>query len=210
MARIKNVKDAMERHSGGNGGFFSLKNDGDMATVRFPYKSKDEFMMDIFEVHEVSVDGSKRYASCLKDDEGTECSGCEISKYNQLKVFIQLFNYETQEMQIWERGKTFIPEIMDLLDEYDDLSQYDFKVKRNGKAGDAKTKYTINLVAKSDKNPLPEGLEWKDLLGTKESGGFVLELTDEELAEVVVVKDKNGATGFNVAKKTDSPKRSSF
>ena len=64
MARF-NTETA--EHYGGNGGagYFSLKNDKDVAQVRFMYNSIDD--VEGYAVHQVEIDGKKRYVNCLRE-----------------------------------------------------------------------------------------------------------------------------------------------
>ena len=64
MARFR--AEESENYGGnGGGGFFSLKNDGDIGRVRFMYSGIDD--VEGFSVHEVQVDGKKRYVNCLRE-----------------------------------------------------------------------------------------------------------------------------------------------
>ena len=58
--------DTVDKYGGhGGAGYFSLKNDKDVARVRFLYNSADD--IEGYAVHEVEIDGKKRYVNCLRE-----------------------------------------------------------------------------------------------------------------------------------------------
>jgi hypothetical protein len=182
--KIMSLKDLMHKYENTGGSFkkmqwFSLKDDGDTAVVRFNVKGKttdDEYDFDVYEVHEAEIDGFKKKIKCL----GNDCPMCEAGQRPSLKVWIPLFNKsesdpEKQE-QVWERGLTEIKKLMSLCEEYGDLDARDFKVKRSGKKGSTKTAYEFfpkDKVAMA----LPDR--------PKVLGRYVLELTAAQMEDVL-------------------------
>lgn len=106
MARF-NVNDADHFGGQGGGGYFSLKNDKDTARVRFLFDSVED--VDGFSVHEVELDGKKRYAMCLRDygRPASDCPFCAAGRFSQVKYFVPLYNIDEDKIQTWERGKKF-------------------------------------------------------------------------------------------------------
>ena len=64
MARF-NAKDVDNYGGSGGGGYFSLVNDKDVARVRFMYESAED--VEGYAVHEVMIDGRKRYVNCIRE-----------------------------------------------------------------------------------------------------------------------------------------------
>jgi hypothetical protein len=159
----------------GGGGFFSLKNDKDVATVRFMYNTIEDIMG--YAVHEVEVDGKKRYVNCLREYNQPldDCPLCAARYRVIAKLFIILFDEETKEVKIWDRGKTFYSKISSLAARYTPLVSTPFEIERNGKRGDTKTTYETYPLD-SDDTQLEDLPEVPELLGS-----LILDKTYEEL-----------------------------
>lgn len=164
MARFR--ADEAE-HYGGNGGagYFSLKNDGDVARVRFMYNSIDD--VEGYAVHQVEVDGKKRYVNCLREYNQPidDCPFCREKKFQQAKLFIPMYNIDEDKVQIWERGKKFFAKISSLCARYPNLVSHTFEVERHGAKGDTQTTYETYEVGKDD-TTLEDLPELQDLIGT--------------------------------------------
>lgn len=133
-----------------NVGYFSLKDDGDEALVRFNYSSVDDF--DIVTVHNVQVNGNWRRVSCLSDghDSAHKCPLCESGERVYSKFYVKLIEYTKDEngnvkaqAKVWERPVAFADTIKSYLDEYGDLRNQVFKIKRKGAKGDIQTTYGL-------------------------------------------------------------------
>ena len=139
-------------HYGGQGGagYFSLKNDKDVARVRFMYESVDD--IEGYAVHEVEIDGRKRYVNCLRDynEPLDKCPFCAAHKPQNAKLFIPLYNVDTGRVQIWERGKKFFGKISGMCSRYQNLVSHEFDIERNGKAGSTQTSYEIYEVGQDN------------------------------------------------------------
>lgn len=166
---------------GGNGGssFFSLKNDGDTARVRFMYNG----MSDVcgYAVHEVEVDGKKRYVNCIRayNEPKSKCPFCAANNFQRAKLYIPVFDEDEQEVKIWERGKNFFPKLSGICSRYASgdkpLVSHTFDVERHGKKGDTSTTYEI-FETGSDDTRLEDLPELPEILGT-----IILEKTAEEM-----------------------------
>lgn len=139
-------------HYGGQGGagYFSLKNDKDVARVRFLYNGIDD--VSGYAVHQVEVDGKKRWVNCLREYNQPidNCPFCREKKKVQAKLFVPLYNIDEDKEQIWERGKKFFPKISSVCARYPNLVSHVFEIERNGKKGEQTTTYEIYEVDKDD------------------------------------------------------------
>ena len=134
------------------GYFNSLKNDGDEAIVRFIYTDASEF--DLLWVHNIKVGDFYRYISCLRTNAAEpidKCPLCEKGEQLKARFFIKLVEYVKDEngniiaqAKVWDRpAKTFAKQIKSFLDEYGNLQNIVFKIKRRGVKGDMNTSYDI-------------------------------------------------------------------
>ena len=131
-------------------GFFTLKNDGDFAIVRFMEESVNDF--DLLTVHDVKVNDRYRKLNCLRNasEPMEKCPACMANLKINTKIFIHLLQYKQDENgnivvepKVWERSLFYANQLKDLIINYGDLRNCIFKITRNGKAGDMKTTYNI-------------------------------------------------------------------
>ncbi len=167
-------------------GWFSLKDDGDTATVRLLHHGEigvvedgaPKYDLDVFEVHKMDVDGSDRDRTILC--KGEECELCKSGDKPKLRMFLQMLNLDEKDkdkqLQLWERGITDIKQILGLCEEYGDLSQRDIKIKRSGAKGSMKTTYQFFPRDKSERD-LPEK---QDLVGS-----LILDLNREDQIKAI-------------------------
>lgn len=162
---------------GGNGGhgFFSLKNDKDTARVRFMYRD----MQDVsgYAVHQIELDDKKRYVNCIRsyNDPMDKCPFCKAGKAQQAKLFVPIFDIDSETVKIWERGKKFFNQLSGLCTRYPNLVSEIIDVERNGKKGDQGTTYSLYPV-ESDDTTLEDLPEVPDIIG-----GLVLDKTADEM-----------------------------
>lgn len=164
MAKF-NTETADKYGGQGGAGYFSLKNDKDVATVRFMYNSIDD--VEGFAVHEVEIDGKKRYVNCLREYNQPKdtCPFCRENMFTTAKLFIPIYNIDQERVQVWERGKKFISKISSICARYPDVVSHKFEIERNGQKGDTSTTYEIYEVGKDD-TTLEDLPEKQDVLGT--------------------------------------------
>ena len=172
-----NYQDADNYGGNGGGGYFSLKNDGDVARVRFMYESAEDVVGHA--VHEVEIDGKKRYVNCLRayNEPLSECPFCEARKFQVAKLFIPIYNIDEDRTQTWERGKQFFAKISSLCARYPDVVAHEFEIERHGKPGDTQTTYEIYEVGHDD-TKLSDLPELPNI-----DGGIVLDKTADEMIE---------------------------
>lgn len=146
------IKDMFEKYSGGSSTFFSLKNDGDTALVRFLYRGEDDLQKDLVVVHEVDIDNSKRKVECLQP-KGQDCPLCDAKIPNRARLFLQLIDYEDgEQLKVWERGKRFVPEILGYIMSFEPIYTTVAQVTRYGKKGDTQTSYKLNGLPNDERS----------------------------------------------------------
>lgn len=180
-----------QKFSSNSRGFFILKDDKDVASVRFMYENEED--LDIFVVHRVTVNGQDRYVNCLRDDPNSpesDCPLCAAGHARMVRMFLQVaevtkFNDKTKEdiawdAKIWDRGPQFSKKIQGIVSRYNPLCGTLFEIERQGKKGDQKTEYGIFPIT-TDGLKLTELPERKEILGT-----LVLDKSYEDLDAFVL------------------------
>lgn len=159
-------------------GYFKLVNDGDEAIVRFVYSNASQF--DLETVHKVKIGDQFRRVACLRGplEPIDNCPLCKANVKTERKFYVKLVEYVPVKdnvgnivgiqavPKVWERpasGKNdFVKIIKAYLDEYGDLTQMVFKVKRFGVAGSLQTTYE---VIPANQQMYPENVYVKDFSG---------------------------------------------
>ena len=144
MSRVT-TEQARKISSSNSTGYFSLKNDGDKATVRFMYDKVSD--IETYAVHEVTVNGFNRHVDCLKDSEGNGvCPFCEKAIKRTARTFFKLFNIDTGKVEIWDCGIKRAPGIENILkmSRSEKLVNDVFEIVRHGKAKSTDTQYDLN------------------------------------------------------------------
>lgn len=171
--------------SQGNNDFFFLADDGDVASVRMLYDQPDGSDMDYYLVHEVEIDGKKRYVACnaLSEDGNSlhteDCPLCQAGYKRLEKLFIQLYVPEEDAVKTWDRGRNFVQKIQTYINRYGSLVNYPIEIERKGKAGDSNTTYEL-FVMENDGSTLDDFPEKQELLGT-----FILDVSAEDMEAMV-------------------------
>lgn len=177
MGRFK-WDDAEKYGSHGGAGFFSLKNDGDVARVRFMYNSIDD--VEGFAVHQVEVGDRKRYVNCKREynEPIDNCPFCRERYPQYAKLFIPVYDIDDDKVKIWERGKKFFQKISSICSRYannDDLVNHTFDIERHGAAGSTQTTYEIYETGKDD-TTIEDLPEFEGVMG-----GVVLDKSVEDM-----------------------------
>lgn len=182
-------------NSGNDINFFTLRNDGDEAIVRFLCDSTDDF--EILTVHDVTIGGKFRKVNCIRDfrDPIENCPLCASgSKVNQ-RFFIKMIQYDkstdnagniiiTPKAALWERSTAYAKTLKSYLDNYGPLSDVICKIIRHGKAGDMQTTYEI--VPNLNKMIYKDEIYVKDanIFGNFNAfGTIVMDRTYDEIAQ---------------------------
>lgn len=169
--------------SGSKSSYFSLKDDGDTAKVHLLGNDMNDFPG--YAVHRVPIGDGFRYVNCLREagEPKDVCPFCaegshdpDISKV-WAKLFIPLYNIEDDEVQIWERGKSFFKELSQYCAHTPHVSEAVTEVTRSGKKGDTSTTYRLyELKEKDDFNMEDVADDMPEVLGT-----IILDKTAEEM-----------------------------
>lgn len=179
MGRFKYIE--ADRYGGtGKSDYLSLPNDRDKAKVRFMYNSIED--VEGIAVHQVTVDGKYRYVNCLRDYNSPldDCPFCRSGNKQLAKIYVPIFNRDEQRVQVWERGKTIIPELSSLCARYSNsttpLCAQPFEIERRGVKGDTNTTYGIYPDGPADNTKLQDLPEPLPILGK-----FVLDKSAEDM-----------------------------
>lgn len=176
MARF-NANDADKYGGQGGGGYFSLKNDKEVAQIRFLYDNIDD--VEGLSVHQVTVGGKKRYVNCLREynDPVDACPFCRAGKYTQAKLFIPVYHIKEDKVLVWERGKQFFQVMSSLCARYGEggLVSHVFEIERHGKPNDTNTTYQPYEVSQDD-TTMEDFPEAKTV-----ASGIVLDKTAEDM-----------------------------
>lgn len=135
------MNDADNYGVSNKGSFFQLKNDKEVAKVRFLYKSVDD--VPGYSVHTVKIGDRERYVNCLREynEPIDKCPLCQAGNKIKPRLFVKLYNETAGECQLWERGKNFFSVISGLSTRYNPLYNEIIEIERSGKPGDLKTQY---------------------------------------------------------------------
>lgn len=130
--------------------FFSLKNDGDEAVVRFIYNSAEEF--DLVNTHVLKIGDKYKKVHCLRQpfDPLDRCPLCKAEEKASQKFFVKLIEYTQDEKgnviatpKVWEKTLSFAKLLKSYFDEYGSINEHIFKIKRHGAKGDQGTTYDV-------------------------------------------------------------------
>lgn len=203
MARF-NAQETENYGGGGGHGFFSLANDKDVAQVRFMYNGIDD--VEGYAVHEVEIDGRKRYVNCLRtyDEPVDNCPFCRNHMFQTVKFYIPLYDIDSKQIKLWERGKKFISKLSSLCSRYPNLVSHIFEIERNGKKGEQTTTYEIYDVH-NDNTRLEDLPEVPEILG-----GVVLDKTYEDMEDYIATgrfRDANNAPSRHDRREPEQPQR---
>ncbi len=163
MARI-NANQA-EEMSSYNSSWLKLKDDGDTAKVQFFARNEQD--LDIFAVHKIKVDGRDRHVNCLRDydDPKDMCPMCMANLKLEAAVMLAMVDVDTQQVKIWQRGKSFLKTLHSLFNRYQPVDEKVFEIERVGKAGDMKTTYQIYRDERTEPVDMSE-YEKPEFIGT--------------------------------------------
>lgn len=183
MGRVKFNDVEKYSNSSSGGSFFSLKNDKDVAQVRLLIDGKEGLDDINYVVHKVKVNSGEypRSVNCLRDynEPVDKCPLCAAGYNPVCRLFIPLYNMDTDEVQIFERGNTFAGKLASNVSRYGEktpLASHVFEIERNGKPNDQRTTYELYEVD-CDDTTLDDLPEAPQVIGNY----FVLDKTAEEM-----------------------------
>lgn len=174
MAKIT-TDQARKISNSSSSGFFTLKNDGDSAKVKFMYNTTAD--IETYAVHEVEVNGFTRHVDCLKDGEGNGvCPFCEKGVKLTARTFFKLYNAEKDAVEVWDCGIKRAPMIESIIKGRSEKIVNDcYEIIRHGKPKATDTSYEVQWKGKDDitLDDLPKAPEIY--------GKYVLKKTAEEM-----------------------------
>lgn len=133
------------------GNFFTLVDDGDYADVIFLYRDVSDVL--IADVHYIKSNEYNGYAHCCGDG----CPACAYGKNGiriDSKLFIPLYNLETQQIEFFDRSSRFEYQLnRDVLSRYPNPSEYVFRITRHGEHNSRDTRYSIEARGKNSSLP---------------------------------------------------------
>lgn len=198
--------------SGSKTNFFSLKDDGDKAFVHILGNDMNDFPG--YAVHKVPVGDGYRYVNCLREAGApvTDCPFCakgksdpEISKV-WAKLFIPLYDCDTDEVKIWERGKTFFRDLASFCSHNPNASSVVTEIERRGRKGDTNTTYGLYATKEEDNFDIENVRE--DI--PKILGDIVLDKTFEEMNYYLQHGDFQKDSDAGVTRRGSSAERPPF
>lgn len=176
--------------------FLTLKNDEDIAIVRFLHK--DYLDVETVNLHRVPFKDFSLKVDCLRSTKESydKCPICrdntqdpdtEKWKYpRQKRCFIHLLKYDNPQTaveMIWERGEGVLKKLKDYTEDFGPLYTRLYKIIRHGAAGSTATTYEIIPLDKDRYNPSNFTFDEKQLNWKSVIGDVVLEKTAEEMEE---------------------------
>ena len=183
MARVTTEQARKITNSTSNG-YFSLKDDGDKATVRFMYDKVSD--VETYAVHDVTVNGFNKHVDCLKDADGNGvCPFCEKGIKRTARTFFKLYKVDTDSVEVWDCGVKRAPGLENILkmSRSNKLVNDVFEIVRHGKAKSTDTSYEL-IYKDSDDKTLDEFPKSPDIYGK-----YVLKKTPEEMEYYITHND---------------------
>lgn len=129
--------------------YFSLKEDGDTAIVRFNIADIKDVV--VHSQHTLKIEDKWRKIECLRtfNDSIDSCPLCKDGNKQQFRIYLELLVYDVKDNKvvatpsIWETAAKFRETLKSYFMDYGDLRNVIFKLTRVGKKGDTKTTYTL-------------------------------------------------------------------
>ncbi len=186
--------------------YLTLKDDGDVAKVRFYIESIDD--LKFYVVHQVTTkDGKTRYVNCLRtyDQPIDDCPFCKEALKNKdfrttVKMFLPVLDMDDNKVKLFERGRSFKSELEGHIRRNSPLVNYPCEIERCGAKGSTETTYKVYPLAQEKDNTMIADLpEPTELLGT-----YVLEMTIAQMEDFL---ETGKLPGSDDTKKEELPRR---
>lgn len=186
--------------------FLQLKDDGDVAKVRFYIESLDDVKMYV--VHKITAkNGKTRYVNCLRtyDQPIDDCPFCREALQNkelktEVKMFLPVLDMDDNRVKIFERGRTFYKELEGHVRRNTPLCNFPCEIERNGAKGSTDTVYKVfPLAQEKDSTMIKDMPEEPELLN-----GYILEMTIGEMEDFLSTGELPNSTEDS---KEDLPRR---
>lgn len=179
-----NYQEADNYGSNGSGGsFFKIENDMEVKRVRLLGRDMNDFPG--YACHQIELDGKRKLVNCLREynEPASVCPFCasrDSSIRKQIaKWFIPLYNVDEEEVQIWERGKSFLPILASYVSRHKNVVNTITEVERHGKPRDTNTTYMLYPAEEQD----PEDVKLEDFEEDipEVIGRYILDKTAEDM-----------------------------
>ena len=186
-----NAQKDLENYSYEGVGYLSLKNNGDKCTVRFMYNSLDD--VEGYCVHRIKDQSGRTHSvDCIREygDPLDMCPCCSSANFDDRKTFtkfyIPIYKVDSDEIVLWERGKSFYKQLSTLMVEKGSpFCSNTFTIERCGEAGDKDTTYEV-IYEDTDNTTIEDLLEMADVEDIPSpEGTMVKKLTAEEMETLV-------------------------
>lgn len=193
-AFVKRQKEREERRNSGeqfvrsNVSFMTLGS-GDEAVIRFAPSDKHE----IIYFHNETDDWKSRKIACTREDFKDpidNCPFCAAKKPLKSRYYVKMLQYVRNDdgdieivPKVWDAPTMYVTKIMNLEEEYGDLSNMVFKMKRNG-AGQ-QTTYDFLPAMSTIYNESIYKKDFSELENYKALGTLVKELPVEEMRSLL-------------------------
>lgn len=132
--------------------YFRLVDDKDKATVTFLYSNEDEIGESTRRVHLFKYEKSKfpSKVDCLREDSIDDCPMCEDEIITTNRIFINLYNHDTEQVEVWERGMNeWYLNLIDEMKKEGDLTKVTYEITRHGRKGNKRTTYVFDKVGEN-------------------------------------------------------------
>ena len=198
MAEFSFVGYKSTHNSGGDSkrpdiNYFKIDGDEGDAIVRINYSKPEDIKLNI--VHKIKVGGKYKTVNCISDDAGA-CPLCESGSQAVEKIYVPMIQYINNENGgvsvypvIWERSRTFGNTLITLMEEYPNLKDYVFKIKKITTQG---KQYPTYELIPANQSVYKEEIYVKDFSAFdnfKVLGRFVADRTYEDLRTFVQTGD---------------------
>ena len=140
-----------DNYGGGKSNYFSLKDDGDTARIRFLINDIND--LQGVATHSIQVGDRTIDVECLRayNEPIENCPLCAANYKQDAKLFIPVYDEDAKESKIWSRGKRFFQKISSLCSRFNPLVSTVFEVERVGKKGDTSTTYETYNISSDNK-----------------------------------------------------------
>ena len=191
-----NANRDFDNYSPDLAGYFSLKNDGDTARVRFLYEDLND--VEGYCVHRVKdKTGRFHYVDCIRgySDPLDQCPFCSSpnmeDRKTQAKLWVPLYKVDEGKAVLWDRGKSFYKQLSAIMVEKggSPFCSHVFTIERHGAAGDFDTTYEL-VDDGEDETVLDDILAEIETIPTPE-GTIVLQKSFEEMQNFVQTRTFN-------------------
>lgn len=174
---------------------FTLANDGDSADVIFLYKTQKDIMI-ADPVHYIKNFDYNGYVHC----NGKGCEVCKKGVRVQGRLFIPLYDIESDTIKYWDRSVYFATQIQkDVFGKYPNPSEIVFEIIRHGEARDMSTWYEIRAKGRNKSMPMDDILKKNNLTMMDFYDNICTEFSNDELFDMLNVNNVQQSSGNSMS-----------